>query len=213
MKRSFVVACVLALALALGLSATVGASVQGGAAPAAKKGAKKGKACKGKAGKAGKSAVAAQAKKKGKGKPCKSKGKGKGTGADKVTPTPAPTPAPAPPAAAPFGDGIYGDPAAHLDLTVTGGAKTAVLKYTPPGNCLSVIYTSQPVTLTKSGDTWTANETRAFSIVGEAANVKWDLTVKDPGLTYALNLTMESNTLIGPCKWEGHPTGTLTKVG
>ncbi len=203
---------VLALALALGLSATVGASVQGGAEPAAKKGTKKGKSCKGKAGKAGKSAAAtAQAKKKGKGKPCKAKGKSKGKGTDKAAPAPAP--APAPPAATPLSDGTYGDASNLVELNVSGGATSVVLKYVPPGNCVSINYTSQPVTLTKNGDTWTANETRAFSLVGEPANVKWDLTVKEPGLTYALNLTLESNTMIGACKWEGHPTGTLAKVG
>ena len=38
--------------------------------------------------------------------------------------------------------------------------------------------------------------------------------MKEPGLTYALNLTLESTLpVIGLCKWEGHPTGTLAKVG
>ncbi|HET6999570.1 MAG TPA: hypothetical protein VFI03_13410 [Solirubrobacterales bacterium] len=210
MKRNFVVACALALALVLGLSATVGASVQGSAEPAAKKGAKKGKACKGKAGKgkAGKSAVAS-AKKKGKSKGCKPKGKAKG---DDKAPVAPPAPPAGPPAAAPLSDGTYGDPTTSVELTVSGGATTAVLKYVPPGDCVSINYTSQPVTLTKSGDSWTASETRAFSLVGEPANAKWDLTVKEPGLTYVLNFTLESDTLIGFCKWEGHPTGTLTKV-
>jgi hypothetical protein len=210
MKRNFVVACVLVLALALGLSATVGASVQGSAEPAAKKGTKKGKACKAKKagkGKAGKSAAAsAQKKGKGKGKGCKPKGKD--TTGDKGTP------APTPPAASPFGDGAYGDVAARLSLTVSGGTTTAVLNYTPPGGCATISYTSQPATLTKSGDTWTASQTGAFSIGGQPANAKWDLTVKEPGLTYALNLTLDATLpVIGLCKWEGHPTGTLVKVG
>lgn len=205
MKRSFVTACVLALTLALGLSASAGASVS---AEVSAKPAKKGKACKKGKGKAGKSAAASAApNKKGKKKPCKAKGKSKQKGKDTGEPTPAP------PAAATLGDGAFKDAAAKLDLTVSGGATTVVLKYTPPGGCVTINYTSNPVTLTKNGDTWTASETRAFSLVGEPANVKWDLTVKEPGLTYALNFTMDSNTMIGPCKWEGHPTGTLTKVG
>ena len=188
MKRNFLLVCVSALVLALGLSTTAGAEVS--ATAAAKKGAKKGKSCKG----AGKS-TAATAQKKGKKKTCKAKGKG--TQQD----------------AASLSDGTYGDAASKVELSVSGGATTAVLKYTPPGGCVTISYTSQPVTLTKNGTAWTANEARAFSLVGEPANVKWDLTIKESGLTYALNFTMESNTMIGPCKWEGHPTGTLAKVG
>jgi hypothetical protein len=206
MKRYFVVACVLALALALGLSTSAGASIY---AEASAKPAKKGKGCKAK-GKAGKSAAASAKPKKGKKKPCKAKGKSKpkDKGGDDTTPTPAP------PAAAPFGDGAYADAVAKLDLNVSSGASTVVIKYVPPGGCVTINYTSQPVTLTKSGDTWTASETRAFSVVGEPANVKWDLTVKEPGLTYALNLTLESTwPVVGLCKWEGHPTGTLVKTG
>lgn len=219
MKRNFILVCISALVLALGLSATAGAKV---GAEISAKSAKKGKACKGKAGKkagkhkAGKStAAAARAKKKAKGKSCKAKNKSKSKGKDKgkgqgASPSPVPPPV-APPAAIPFGDGTYGD--AALQLNVSGGGTSVVLKYVPPGGCVSINYTSQPVTLTKNGDTWTASETRAFSIGGEPANAKWDLTVKEPGLTYALNFTLESKTMIGPCKWEGHPTGTLAKVG
>jgi len=192
MKRNFILVCVSALVLALGLSATVSAEVS---ATAAAKGAKKGKSCKGKAGKS--SAASAQAKKKGKKKACKAKGKGKGTQ----------------PGATPLSDGTYGDAANKVELNVSNGGTSAILKYTPPGGCVAINYTSEPVTLTKNGDTWTANETRAFSLVGEPANAKWDLTVKESGLTYALNFTLESNTMIGPCKWEGHPSGTLAKVG
>lgn len=200
MKRNFMLVCVSALVLALGLGSGVIASAEVGAQPAAKKGTKKGKGCKGK--KAGKSTATAQAKKKG--KSCKGKSKGKGK--DTVTP-PAP---PAPPAAAPLSDGTYGDPASLLELKVSAG--TVVLKYVPPGFCAGLTYTSQPVPFTKSGDTWMANENRSFSLVGEPAVAKWDLAVKDPGLTYALNFTLESNTMIGLCKGEGHPTGTLVKV-
>jgi hypothetical protein len=203
MKRNFMLVCVSALVLALGLSSSAVASAEVGANPAAKKGTKKGKACK--KGKAGKSTATAQAKKKGKGKPCKGKPKSKGT-----TTTPQPTP-PAPPAAAPLSDGTYGDPTSLLELKVSAG--TVVLKYVPPGFCAGLTYTSQPVPFTKSGDTWMANENRSFSLIGEPAVAKWDLAVKDPGLTYALNFTLESNTMIGPCKGEGHPTGTLVKVG
>ncbi len=212
MKRSFVVACALALALVFGLSASAGAGTQVSAEPAAKKGAKKGKSCKKKAGKgkAGKSA-AAQAKKKGKSKGCKPKGKKGGNQGKNGAKVPDAPPV-APPAAAVLGDGLYGDPAKLLELNVSNGATTVVLKYVPPGFCAGINYTSQPVPLTKSGDTWTASETRSFTIIGEPANVKWDLTVKE-GLAYALNLTLESDSMIGLCKGEGHPTGTLTKVG
>lgn len=191
MKRSFAVACVLALTLALGLSTSAGA---GTSAETSAKSAK-GKSCKGKGKKpkAGKSTATAQAKKKGKSKGCKAKGKAKGT--------------------AGLSDGTYGDAAKSLELNVSGGATTVVLKYVPPGFCAGITYVSEPVPLAKSGDTWTASETRTFSLVGESAKVKWDLSVKEPGLTYALNLTLESDTMIGTCKGEGHPTGTLTKVG
>ncbi len=194
MKRNFLLVCVSALVLALGLSTSAAAGLS---AEISAKPAKKGKSCKKKGGKgkAGKSTAAtAQAKKKGKSKPCKAKGT-------------------APPAAAPLDDGTYGDAAAHLELSVSGGTSTVTLKYTPPGGCVGINYTSLPVTFTKSGATWTANETRAYNFVGDPANVKWDLTVKEPGLTYALNFTFESNSMIGFCKWEGHPTGTLAKVG
>ena len=208
MKRNFILVCVSALVLALGLSASAGAGVN---AEVSAKPAKKGKSCKKKGGKkkAGKSTAAtAQAKKKGKKKSCKAKSKPKHKGEEKTPP------APTPPAAAPFGDGTFQDPTARLELNVSGGATTIALKYVPPGGCLTINYTSQPVTLTKNGDTWAASETGTVTLGGFPANVKWDLAVKEPGFTYALNLTLESNPpVVGPCKWEGHPTGTLVKVG
>lgn len=176
--------CVSALVIALGLSTGAVASAGVSAKPAAKKG----KSCK--KGKAGKSA-AALGKKKGKGKPCKGKGKSEGT--------------------ATLSDGAYEDAAQSLKLTVSNG--TVILQYIPPGFCVAINYTSDSIPFTKSGGTWKASENRSFSLVGEPATVDWDLAVKDQGLEYALNFKLESNTMIGLCKGEGHPKGTLTKVG
>lgn len=108
-------------------------------------------------------------------------------------------------------DGTYKDAAQSLTLTVSNG--TVALEYVPPGFCITFNYTSDPAPPKKSGSAWTAGEDKAFSLVGEAATVKWDLTVKEPGLEYALDFKLESNTMIGPCKGEGHPKGTLTKLG
>jgi hypothetical protein len=187
--------CVLALVLALGMGASAGASFENSAQLAAKKGAK-GKACKGKAGEqknAGKSAAAtAQAKKKGKKQTCK--GKSKATGR--------------------LSDGTYSDQSQSLQVTISGGGTTALLEYSPPGFCASIDYSSEPVKFTKSGNAWKASETRTLSIGGLPATAKWDLTVKAPALTYALNFTLElESPIVGACKGEGHPTGTLTKGG
>jgi len=170
-------------ALVVALGLSATAVAEVSATAVASKGAKKGKSCKGKA---GKSAASAQAKKKGKG--C-AKGKAKG---------------------ATLSSGTYEDASQSLKLTVSGGS--AVLEYVPPGFCVAINYTSESVPLTESGGAWKASENRYFSLVGEPATAKWDLSVNSK-LEYVLNFKLEGKTMIGPCEGEGHPKGTLTKVG
>jgi hypothetical protein len=177
-KRSILLALVAALALGV----TGSASADPGARATAKKKAAKCKSAKKKAGKS--LAESSKAKKKA----CKPKAKAK----------------PKPKAGFTLADGVYSDAKSSIQLTVSGGGKTAKLAL--PFSCF--IYSSENVPLTISGNTAKASENRDTLVAGEPAHVSWSLTV-DSTLGYAVNYSWNLGN--GICKGEKISTGKFAK--
>lgn len=163
MKRSVLLALVVAFALAIGFSSSAGAGIDGSAEVSAKKGAKK---CKGKKGKAKGSATTSGKGKKGKGKSCKAKGKGKKP------------PAPAPPAPTapnwPPADGDYSDPGQNVKLSLRNGGTEATVAFGGSATCFPIAISSNPGAVTT-----TATSLQASGTIGTSSSVKgkWSITV------------------------------------